>query len=99
MFIQDEYYTLTGTCLKTTFTVGGIEVNPGFDWGYVDNLNSREGFDISDAIGQDGKPVNLQYIDFVKVHTGQLGKGAAVGEISTETGAPVDYHIYKLQNN
>lgn len=95
MFIKDEYYILSGTRLKTTFRTDGIETNWGFDWGYVDNVNSRDGFDISDAIGQDGKPVNLQYIDFVKVHTAQLGKGNAVGEISTESGAPLNYRMYK----
>ncbi|WP_298646572.1 PKD-like domain-containing protein [uncultured Proteiniphilum sp.] len=95
MFIKDEYYILSGTRLKTTFRTEGIETNWGFDWGYVDNVNLRDGFDISDAIGQDGKPVNLQYIDFVKVHTAQLGKGAAVGEVSTEAGAPLDYRMYK----
>lgn len=93
MFMGDSY-TLTGTRLKTTFAnSSGMELNPGFDWGYVDNSNSRPAFDIEDAIQQDGTPANLKYIDFVKVHTAQLGKGKSVGEISTEASIPRDYHL------
>lgn len=95
MFISGNSYTLSGTCLKSTFQVGTIETNPGFSWGYVDNLGdgSKLNFWIEDAIKADGTPANLKYIDFVKVHTGQVGKGVALGEVSTEAGAAIDLNL------
>ena len=48
---------------------------------------------IENAIQQDGSPANLKYIDFVKVHTAQMGQGAAVGEISTESSAAMDLRL------
>lgn len=93
MFITEESYTLVGTLLPENPTDTGLEGNANFDWGYVDNINSKNGFYIEDAIQQDGSPANLKYIDFVKVHTGQQIKFAAIGEISTEPCAPQDLHI------
>lgn len=93
MFITEESYTLVGTLLPENPTDTGLEGNASFDWGYVDNINSRTGFYIEDAIQQDGSPANLEYIDFVKVHTGQQVKFAAIGEISTEPSTPIDLHI------
>ena len=92
-FMKEKYFILTGTCLGNQFTTGGIETNPGFDWGYVDNVNKIPGFRIENAIQQDGSPANLKYIDFVKVHTGQMGQGAAVGEVSTESSAAMDLRL------
>jgi hypothetical protein len=98
MFIAEDYYTLTGTCLSSTFYTSGLEYSACYEWGYVDNISSsasRESdmFWIEDAIQADGSPANLKYIDFVKVHTGTTGKGAAVGEISTEAGMPTDVNF------
>ena len=93
MFITEESYTLIGTLLPENPTDTGLEGNANFDWGYVDNINSKSGFYIEDAIQQDGTPANLKYIDFVKVHTGQQIKFAAIGEISTEPCVPIDLHI------
>lgn len=92
-FMDEEYYILTGTCLGNQFKTEGIEVNWGFDWGYVDNINDPAGFRIENAIQQDGSPANLKYIDFVKVHTAQMGQGAAVGEVSTESSAAMDLRL------
>jgi hypothetical protein len=99
MFIEEEYYTLTGTCLASTAGMAGnIEISTCYDWGYVDSYsNSAERpasqFWIEDAIQVDGTPANLQYIDFVKVHTATTGKGASVGEVSTEPYLPVDLNF------
>jgi hypothetical protein len=99
MFIAEEYYTLTGTCLGSTAGItGGLETSACYEWGYVDNISSNNKrpsnqFWIEDAIHADGSPANLQYIDFVKVHTATTGKGAAVGEISTEPGMPTDLNF------
>jgi hypothetical protein len=95
MFIPGNSYTLTGTCLKATFLTGAIDYSPGYPWGYVDNYGdgSKLDFWIEDAIQADGTPANLKYIDFVKVHTCIIGKGVAVGEVSTESGAPFDLNL------
>ncbi|MDR3350752.1 MAG: hypothetical protein LBN98_03760 [Prevotellaceae bacterium] len=99
MFITEDYYTLTGTCLASTAGIGGgLEVASCYDWGYVDNNSSSADrpashFRIEDAIQADGSPVTLQYIDFVKVHTAAAGKGAATGEVSTEAFLPVDLNF------
>ncbi len=93
-FLKEEYYILTGTCLGNHFTIeGGLEGNAGFDWGYVDDINDSLGLCIENAIQQDGTPANLKYIDFIKVHTAQLGQGTLVGEVSTESRAAIDIRL------
>ncbi len=98
MFIEEDSYTLCGTCLASTMQVDEIESSPGYDWGYVDNygdgVTDNSLFFIENAIQADGSEIDLQYIDFVKVHTAMIGKGSAVGEISCEAGTPYDYHLY-----
>ena len=95
MFINADSYTLTGTCLKSTMAIGALETSAGYPWGYVDNVGdgSKVDFWIEDAIKADGSPANLKYIDFVKVQTGMTGKGPSVGEISTESCAPIDLNL------
>jgi hypothetical protein len=100
MFITEDSYTLTGTCLASTAGMSGlIEISTCYDWGYVDGINSNSArpnsahFWIEDAIQVNGAPVELKYIDFVKVHTATTGKGAAVGEVSTEANLPVDLNF------
>lgn len=101
MFIAEDYYTLVGTRLAPNFFVsGGIEYAKDLPWGYVDNYNTESTrpmseFWIEDAIQADGSPANLKHIDFVKVHTGTIGKGAAVGEVSTEACIPADMNFNK----
>lgn len=72
--------------------------NQPYEWGYVDNIGSdnltggdavdgsgqRNGFKIANAIYPDGTPVELQYIDFIKVQCGILAQSGWLGEISTE---------------
>jgi hypothetical protein len=98
MFIKEDSYTLCGTCLSSTMTIGSLETCPGYGWGYVDNYGDGtaatiSSFDIDNAIQADGSSADLKYIDFVKVHTAMTGKGDAVGEISCEAGAPIDKHL------
>ena len=74
-------------------------VNGEFDWGYVDNFgqdrlnyeddnynagNDPIGFKIANAIDANGNPVDLKFIDFVKVHTGVNVQAGWLGENSTE---------------
>lgn len=101
MFVEEDYYMVVGTCLASgVFTEGGIVKAKDFPWGYVDNYNTdptrpSSEFWIEDAIQADGTPAKLTHIDFVRVHTGMAGKGAAVGEISTEPGCPKDLNFNK----
>ena len=99
-FVTEDYYTLVGTCLNSTFgTIGGLESSRCYDWGYVDSINNSAErpasgqFWIEDAVQVDGSPVNLKFIDFVKVHTAVNAQGAAVGEVSTESYIPIDLNF------
>ncbi len=76
----------------------GMWDNSCFAWGYADNMGSdvlssndsgggegqRNGFLIKNAMYADGTPVNLKYIDFVRVQTGVNSKAGWLGEVSTE---------------
>jgi hypothetical protein len=97
--IAEDYYTLTGTCLASTVSETGISYSECYEWGYVDGINSSPlrpntgQFWLEDAIQQDGSPANLQYIDFVKVHTAINSMTQNVGEISTEACMPYDLNF------
>ncbi len=85
----------------------GYWANEAYDWGYADNMGSdrlkgnnsddgsgqRNGFKISNAIYPDGSPVDLQYIDFIKVQVGVNAKSGWLGEISTEVFSFQDYSM------
>lgn len=93
-----ECRTYYGSRLKDTHTYeNGYTNEPPFAWGYADNDGSdycnyaaflpgkRLGYyKISNAVTADGSPANLDYINFVKVQTGQTGASPNLGEISTE---------------
>ena len=87
---------------------GSYWVNAEYDWGYADNFSpiDRVGegdnsnaeanvnyFDISKAIDCDGEPINLEFIDFVKVQCGVNAKSGWLGELSTEVFGFFDYNI------
>ena len=98
--IAEDYYTLTGTCLASSaLESGGISYSACYDWGYVDGINSSPlrpntgQFWLEDAIQADGSPANLQYIDFVKVHTAINSMTQNVGEVSTEACMPYDLNF------
>lgn len=68
-----------------------------YPWGYVDNhpndyagLNS---FDISWAVDEDGCPVSLPGVDFIRVYTGVNQYCGWLGETSTELSRAQDLHI------
>lgn len=79
-------------------SASGFWDNSAFDWGYADNKGSddlggqngeggegqRNGFLIENAMYPDLTPINLQYIDFIKVQTGLNSKAGWLGEVSTE---------------
>ena len=89
---------------------GSYWVNVEYDWGYADNfspidrLTSEENanadananhFKISDAIDFECQPVNLEFIDFVKVQVGVNTKSGWLGEVSTEVFGFYDYNMKK----
>lgn len=86
---------------------GVLWINPDYGWGYADNFSEIDmlpggssgatagcnHFRIADAVTFDGKPANLQYIDFVKVQTGLIAKSGWLGELSTEVMDVIDFHL------
>ena len=66
--------TFHGTVLpKQTEKISGQSVQKILEYGYVDNKPNKDvdgtSFDISWAVNENGKPVNLPSIDFVRVYT------------------------------
>lgn len=71
------------------------------EWGYADNYDaeySKYGgnvMDINWAVDDNGNPVNLKGIDFVKVYTAAQYNAGAIGEISTEVRGAADLSMLK----
>ena len=116
LWIEEDSYTLTGTCLKArnydTSGKGTYWVNEEYDWGYVDNFSpidrltnsdnanadaNANYFKISNAINNDGNPVSLKYIDFVKVQVAVNAKSGWLGEVSTEVFGFFDYSMIQAE--
>jgi hypothetical protein len=95
--VPGDWVTFVGTRLPNTLENGQIITNPGFPGPYVDNRGSTF-FKISDAIQVDGSPVQLKYIDFVKVQTAVNNYAGVLGEVSTETSLPFDYALIPSSN-
>lgn len=93
-WVTQGSYTLRGTCLEArnydSSGNGSLWVQPAYDWGYVDNASNRDcadgvnSLDIDNAIDILGKPIKLEYIDFVKIQSAVQSKSGWVGELSTE---------------
>ena len=99
LWIEDTVLTFRGTKLPNLAVdmSGGGGNNwfqPFFGEGYVDNLpNGQEpGFKIDWAVDEDGNPVALDHIDFIKVYCGQLAYCGWLGETSTEVCGAEDLH-------
>ena len=92
-WIESDSYTLTGTRLEARNYNDGVNwKNPSYDWGYADNQSPEDFvaksksnlFDISNAVDSEGKRVELEYINFVKVQCAVNTVSGSLGEISTE---------------
>ena len=99
LWIEDTVLTFKGTKLpNTAIDMSGGNGNnwfqPFLGEGYVDNLpNGMEpGFKIDWAIDEEGNPVSLDHIDFIKVYCAQMDYCGWLGETSTEVGGAVDLH-------
>lgn len=90
--------TFTGTMLADNYEDvngdGSYFVLRFYEWGYADNLpNSDEkGINIEWAVDAEGKPVALESIDFVRVHTAVCQNCGRLGETSTEVSGAEDLH-------
>jgi hypothetical protein len=91
---------------------GTYWVQAEYDWGYADNFSeidrlSNDGnanaaananyFKISNAIDDKGNPVDLKYIDFIKVQTACNTKSGWLGENSTEVFGFFDYSMIQFK--
>ena len=89
---------------------GTYWVNAEYDWGYADNFSpidrltdasnasadaNANHFKISHAIDFECQPVQLEFIDFVKVQVGVNAKSGWLGEVSTEVFGFYDYNMKK----
>ncbi len=93
-WIAADSYTLRGTRLEARnydkSGNGSMWVQPAYDWGYADNASERDcadavnSLDIDNAIDILGNPVELEYVDFVKVQSAVQSKSGWLGELSTE---------------
>ena len=101
MWLKDSSLTFYGTCLPDNAYDsngdGTLWTQNFYGQGYVDcnpndnvHLNS---FDISWAVSEDGTPVSLPCIDFVRVYTGVNQECGWIGETSTEISQARDLHI------
>ena len=89
---------------------GSYWVNVEYDWGYADNFSpidrltgdgnaaadaNANHFKISNAIDFECQPIDLKFIDFVKVQVGVNAKSGWLGEVSTEVFGFYDYNMKK----
>ncbi len=100
----DAEMTFFGSRLAdhSTYENGYSDIPP-YDWGYVDNNSQVDFIDgpagqmgyyrLSNARTWDGQPAHLEYIDFVKIQTGQTGSTPNLGDISTEIYYIGDCHM------
>lgn len=97
LWIEEDQLTFTGTCLDgNAVKENGMWIEYAYDWGYADNHpNNTEmaQFKIDWAVGADGKPVDLDRIDFVKIYTAANQDAGQLGEISTELTTVENLHF------
>ena len=76
---------------------GAYWIQQPFDYGYADchpnDSITRCSFDIEWAVTDEGNPVHLPCVDFVRVYTGVFQQCGWTGEISTEISHARDLHI------
>ena len=95
-WIKEDSYSISGTLLSDK----NIDMsNPTFitsmpfEYGYADNTVGGDEIDLADAIDEDGNPVELSGIDFVKIQTGIQANMGWLGELSTEVSGIADLSL------
>ena len=98
-WIKQDELTFTGTRLKdNAINENGMWIGYCYEWGYADNHpNSTEmsQFKIDWAIDGNGKKVELDRIDFVRITTAVNQYAGSMGEISTEVMTVENLHYNK----
>ena len=87
--LPDNAYDPTGK--------GSYWVQSPFDYGYADchpnDSTARCSFDIDWAVTNEGEPIHLPCVDFVRVYTGVFQQCGWTGEISTEISHARDLNL------
>ena len=101
-FHQQEYFPLwlgeTLTFQGTLLPKSGVQSNTGYiqmfyRCGYVDNRPDDILFDISNAVDENRQPVQLDFVDFVRVYNATNQQYPMIGETSTEIKLAEDAHL------
>ena len=97
-WIEADELTFTGSVLPPqTVTINGQTVQHILDFGYADNKPNSDlegtSFDLSWAVDENGNPVQLAQIDFVRVYNAVDENNKTTGELSTEICGAVDLNI------
>ncbi|MET3112993.1 hypothetical protein AAKU52_000712 [Pedobacter sp. CG_S7] len=91
-----DVYTLKGTLLPSrniNMTSPTNITSAPFGWGYADNTAGGDKIDIANAIDKEGKKINLEGIDFIKIQTSIQANMGWLGEFSTEVLGVADMNL------
>ena len=97
-WIEAEELTFYGSVLPPqTQIVNGQTVQRILEYGYADNKPNSDiegtSFDISWAVDENGNPVTLSSIDFVRVYNAADEILEQTGELSTDNAGAIDLHM------
>lgn len=100
LWVDADSLVFEGTKLANNYVdesgTGTYYVQYAYHWGYVDNhpnADDRSNFNIEWAVDQNGNPVQLPGIHFIKVYTAVNQYCGWLGETSTEIMGAVDLHV------
>lgn len=93
-WIEGDQLTFNGTLLPKS----GVKSTSGYILmfyrsGYVDNRPDDITFDISNAVDENRQPVQLDFIDFVRIYCATNQAYPMIGETSTELVLAEDNHV------
>ncbi|MDO4319652.1 MAG: T9SS type A sorting domain-containing protein [Bacteroidales bacterium] len=98
-WLDETTLTFSGTRLPGNAVLEGSRIKEWvlypFAYGYADNMpndDSRAAINLEWAVDNDGRPADLDGIDFVRVYTALNQQCGALGETSTEICGAVDLH-------
>lgn len=101
-WITDNQIVFKGTLLANNGVDNGPDAYArwtldAYDWGYADNTEGGDVFDIGWAVDSKGQAVKLPGVDFIKIYTGVNQYCGWLGETSTEVGKIEDLHVLANQ--
>jgi len=94
LWVSSDALTFRGTLLPKSgvrSTTGYIQLY--YRCGYVDNRPDDTTFDIANAVDDQRQPVQLDFIDFVRVYCATNQAYPMIGETSTEVSIAEDNHL------